>query len=265
MGTIKNPAPGVFGAAIPMIGMSGVNGESMNYYQKPHISMKPIRRNIRGRGQYIVGWDARVDMPSRRGGVGGMAMSTSARRNCSSDALIEALEGALLLARHTGGVSGEAVERTAALRDACSGADWDEIAGLYGARVADDTMHVVGGFFKKLAGGIKKVGKGVLKVAVSKFGRGLISMVPGVGPAAAAALDMAGPALKKMIDKGGKKPGSALAAQMTKMGATKLVKRSALPSGTARRVPASSAHVKSVPAVSTMTGRMVTISIPVAR
>jgi hypothetical protein len=68
-----------------------------------------------------------------------------------------------------------------------------------------------------------------------------------------------------MIDEGGKKPGSALAAQMTKMGATKLVKRSALPAGTARRVPAGSAHVKSVPAVSNMTGRMVTISIPVAR
>jgi hypothetical protein len=276
MGSVRNPRPGVFGingAVLPLMsGASSVIGEE--FFHRPKIAMRPIRTDS---GTHICGWEARVDMPWVRGVVGAddLAMATSARHNCSSEALISALEGAIRLAEESGQVSGEAIDRAEAIIDACDGAHWDDLAEVYGADVADETMAVVGGFFKKLSRGIKKVGKGVLKVATSKLGRGLISMVPGVGPAAAAALDMAGPALKKMIDKGGKRPGSKLAAQMKSMGATKLVKRPGLPAGPVRRVKASRVRRKksrvvvpkkrrivTAPGRAKGSGRIVTLSFP---
>lgn len=229
-----NQTPGVFGingAVLPLMGASGVDGYDID---RPKIAMRAHRDQVYG---HVIGWEARVDMPWEEGVVGAedVSMSTTHCDGCSSAALVGALEGALDLAEASGEVSEDAMERAEAIIDACEGAHWDDLAEVYGEDVADETMQVVGGFFKKLGRGLKKVAKGAIKVATSKFGRGLISMVPGVGPAAAAALDMAGPALNKMISKGGLKPGSKVARQIKRYGGKKLVRRASSPRGRKRK------------------------------
>lgn len=261
---------GVFGINGAVVSPMGVSGVGMYDIDRPKIAMRAHRDPVHG---CIVGWEARVDMPWEEGVVGAedVSMTTTHCDGCSSEALIGALMGAIDLAEASGEVSGEAIDRAEAIVDACDGAHWDDLAEIYGEEIADETMQVVGGFFKKLSRGIKKVGKGVLKVATSKFGRGLISMVPGVGPAAAAALDMAGPALKKMMDKGGIQPGSKARKQLAKYGGKTLKRRSRAPSGRRRRAkpsrprivrPAKQRIVMPKRSSQGKGGRVVTLSFP---
>jgi hypothetical protein len=80
----------------------------------------------------------------------------------------------------------------------------DEIAACYGEEHAQAAAQVVGSFFGKIARGVQSAAKMIpggsmaLKLATGPLGKKLIQFIPGVGPIASTALDLAPGALKAM-------------------------------------------------------------------
>jgi len=101
--------------------------------------------------------------------------------------MVGAIEGALQLAVAGGHADPRHINRLAAIADALEGMPLDEIAGLYGEDHAQAAGEVLDGFsFKKFAKGIAKRAMKAMPMA-SK----LVQFVPGVGPIASSALDIA--------------------------------------------------------------------------
>ena len=196
---------GVVGAAIPiMIPPSIVVGAYD--VARPQLALRPIR----DRGGQVESWEARADLPwhfSPDASPVDVAMASLHRSPLPSQSIVGACLGALELGEHSDMIDDDMLDRVEAIADCCEGWDYEELAGEYGEEIAEDTVEVVGSFFKRLGRGFGKLGKGIVKVATSKFGRGLVSMIPGVGPVASTALDFAGPALNKALK--GKKRRSA--------------------------------------------------------
>lgn len=196
-------SPGVFGASVASLaGPSEVGG---SYIALPRLAARPIRNPVTSD---IEAWQARADLPwhwSPGDSPTDIAMASLHASPVASQAIVGALEGALDLAGCTGWVDGDTMAVGEAIQWVCGGADYEEVAREFGPEVADEAFIMVDGFFKKIGQGLAKIGKGVVKVVTSKLGRGLISMIPGVGPAAATALDVASGPLNKLVDKKPKK------------------------------------------------------------
>lgn len=189
---------GVRGAWLPImfphrqVQVHGVNGEVGSFINTPALALRPVA----DRHGEIEAWQARADLPWHwQGGKGptDIAMASLHNSPISSQAVVGAARGALRL-----GLSGDAhpeqINRLAAIADACEGADWDELAQLYGPEHATAAGVIVGGFFGKALRGLGKIVKKVAKPLASTA----LSFVPG-GNLASAALQAASPMLRKNV------------------------------------------------------------------
>lgn len=187
---------GIYGAVqAPMCGGTVVGGA---YVVQPQLAMRPVTR-----GEEIEAWEARTDLPWH-GSPGlsptDVAMVSLHSSPVSSQALVGALEGAILLGETSDAADEEHLDRLRCLSDMVQGAEWEDCADVYGEDCADYAGEVVGAFFRKLRRklkrGIKKGFGGLMKAApfAAQF-------VPGIGPVARMALKQAAPALQRMVSK----------------------------------------------------------------
>lgn len=216
---------GVVGAAVPFM-LSG-SSEVGTYIMRPQLALRPVRDRL---GQ-VEAWQARADLPwhwSSKKSPGEIAMASLHASPVSSQAVVGACHGAVALGEAAGGASEHDLDRLAAIADACDGADWRELAGIYGPEHADAATHIVGSFFgniwKKVKRTAKKAvrdpfgtafdmstqmmpGASMLKPYARKFAMPIASkalqFIPGVGPIASMAFDAAAPHLQRMVARGG--------------------------------------------------------------
>lgn len=163
--------------------------------------MRPVP-SLRGEPE---AWQARTDLPWHwRPGKSptDIAMVSLHRSPISDQALVGAVHGAIKLGEAAGFSDEHSLDRLAAIRDMCEGASYEEIEDEYGREHADAAAHVVGSFFGKIFKTVKKVATPVVKAVTSPIARKAIQFIPGVGPVASSALDVASPALRAMVSKG---------------------------------------------------------------
>jgi len=193
----RNGPPGVGAAILDPLG--NPYHDVGTYIARPKLLVRPVRKGPWS--SEVESWQARADLPwhfNPGNSPADIAMASLHQSPVASQAVVGAVLGAIQLGEESGFVDGETLNHADAVRMCCEGASWNEIAEVYGDDLADDAYEQVGGLFKKIGKGLKKIASPITKAVTSKAGRGLISMIPGVGPAAATALDMAGPALNKM-------------------------------------------------------------------
>jgi len=172
------PSP-IVGAALPIMYTAPSAVVGGIYQVRPAIALRGYRGGIQ----------ARADMPLQfvKGHATDYAMATTQAAPSATTALVGAIEGALQLAVAGGYAHPQHINRLAAIADALEGMPLDEIASLYGDAHAQAAGEVLDGFsFKKLAKGALKTG---LKFA--PMASKLVQFVPGVGPIASSALDIA--------------------------------------------------------------------------
>lgn len=231
-GTIEDPsreagmgqrANGVIGAVQPLMMQPAEVG---SYIARPQLALRPVL----DRAGQPEAWQARSDlpwhwMPGRS--PTDIAMVSLHASPTSSQAIVGACEGAIALGE-ANGVDDDTLDRIAAIRDMCEGADWDDLADEYGEDNATAAGHIVHGFF----GGLGKVLKKAVNVAnpynlaakavkvvpgvgpmasrmmssftptnanLLKYGQQYASKMPGVGPVAAQAFQAASPHLQRML------------------------------------------------------------------
>jgi hypothetical protein len=178
------PSP-IVGASLPIMYTAPSAVVGGLYTVRPALAMRGFRGGIQ----------ARADMPLQfvPGVATDYAMATTQAAEGATAALVGAIEGALQLAIAGGYAHPDHIDRLAAIADALEGTSIEDIAEIYGPEHAQAAMEVIEGFsFGKLAKGIAK---GAMKVApvASK----LVRFVPGVGPVASTALDIAAEAAAK--------------------------------------------------------------------
>lgn len=210
------PVHGVRGAVQPPMFPRAVVGGT--YIARPQLALRPVVDRL---SNEIEAWQARTDLPwhaSAGSSPDDVAMVSLHASPISSQALVGALEGAIVIGR-CNGADPEHLDRLRAVSDMCQGATWEDVAEVYGAEHADAAGAVVGSFFKKL---FKP--KNLLKFALnpmrvlpggkmldpgrllkSKMFRGVVSkglqFIPGVGPIASSAFDAASPMLQSALSR----------------------------------------------------------------
>jgi hypothetical protein len=193
---------GVRGASQPLMmpGRCGVDG---TYILRPQLAMRPVYD--REHGGEIEAWQARTDLPWHTlpgDSPTDIAMASLHASPVSDQALVGALEGAIALGEASGTADEEHLDRLRCMSDMLQGASWEECAEEYGPQHADAASHVVGAFFKKLRRKIKratrKLARPLTRAALSLAPKAL-QFVPGVGPLASQALQMATPHLQRAI------------------------------------------------------------------
>jgi hypothetical protein len=181
------------GASVaPMVTSAG-SAVVGSYLLRPSIALRPVY------GQ----WQARADIPWQwreksllpQPSANDMAMTTLHTSPVASTALTGAINGAIHLADSSGFADEDHLQRLAAIADAAQGCGWADLAEVYGEDHANAAISVVGSFW----GSIANVAKKALPV-VSKA----VQFIPGVGPVASSALDLASGFIPD--GKGGKKP-----------------------------------------------------------
>lgn len=185
---------GVRGAWLPAMfpPKHGVGGAFIN---TPQLALRPVA----DRHGEVEAWQARADLPWHWGpgnSPSDVAMVSLHRSPVSSQAIVGAVRGAFRLGLESD-ADPEQLKRLSAISAACEGAEWEDIAGLYGEDHADAAGAVVGSFFGKALRKIGKVAKGAVKLASPA-----LSLVPG-GSLATAAFNAASPALRKNVIKQG--------------------------------------------------------------
>lgn len=187
------PSP-IVGAALPIMYTAPSAVVGGIYQVRPAIALRGYRGGIQ----------ARADMPLQfvRGHATDYAMATTQAAPSATTALVGAIEGALQLAVAGGYAHPQHINRLAAIADALEGMPLEEIAELYGNTHAQAAGEVLDGFsFKKLAKGALKAG---LKMA--PMASKLVQFVPGVGPIASSALDIAAKGAQALSKGGGRRP-----------------------------------------------------------
>jgi len=176
---------GVVGATQPpMFQRASVGGA---YVATPQLALRPVM--YRGQPE---AWQARTDLPwhwQPGKSPSDVAMVSLHRSPYSDQALVGACHGAIRLGECSGFAAEDHMDRIAAIRDACEGADWEELAHLYGEQHATAAEHVVGSLFGSIFKGVTSLAKTALP------------FVPGVGPIASAALEAATPLMKAAFRK----------------------------------------------------------------
>ncbi len=201
-GSIRDPSRetgmgqnrGIVGAGLPFMFQPGAAVVGGAYVARPQLALRPIFGPF---SRQVEAWQARADLPWHfRPGKSpvDVAMASLHASPVSSEAIVGACDGLITLAEANG--QGQfAIDRAAAIRDACDGYDWYDLAQEYGPDHATAAGQVVGSFFRSLGRMVKRINP--VKV-LSKA----VSFVPGVGPVASMALDAASPALQKLVQSG---------------------------------------------------------------
>lgn len=227
---------GVMGAGLPMMMRpSSVVGEVGTYLIRPQLALRPVR----DRSGEVEAWQARADLPWHwlpGKSPADVAMVSLHASPVSSQAVTGACQGLIDLGE-ANDVDEEILDRAAAIADAAEGATWEQLADYYGPEHATAAGNIVGSFFGgivKTAKGFFKP-KNLLKTATSamipggggfgafaanpfqqqagkmlakkfmtpenilKFGPTALNFIPGFGPIAAQALEMASPMLQKTL------------------------------------------------------------------
>jgi hypothetical protein len=193
---------GVCGAAVPLMVAppAGVG----SYIARPQLAMRPVK------GPYgkIEAWQARADLPWHWGpgqSPTDVAMAALHASPVSSQAIAGACFGASQLGA-ANDADEEHLDRLEAIGHMLEGASWGDVAYEYGPEHATAATHLVGSFFGSL-----KRGLGTVMHAASPLAHMALPFVPGVGPIAARAFDMAEPALQHLLRQGGHLPPRAMA------------------------------------------------------
>jgi hypothetical protein len=175
------PHPGVLGGALPLMGeLAGVNGVGA-YVNLPQLALRPVTK-----GGRIATWQARADIPWNYQfgkGPNDAALVSLHRSPVASQAIVGACMGAVRLGEESEMVDDDVLDRVAAIGDYCDGVPYEELVSRYGADHAEAASVVGVKFFKMIGRGLKKVAMPIIKKAVS--------FIPGVGPVASTALDVA--------------------------------------------------------------------------
>ena len=173
---------GVLGAALPLMWLppSGVSGA---YIVRPQIAMRPVRGGFQARADLPWMWREHLSDPPTPSDYAMTALHTAP---LASTALTGCLDGAVRFAQVVGFSCDEHLARLSAISDRVNGSDFDELAAVYGEEEAAAADEIVGSFFGGLGRMLKKVAKPFSAIA-SKA----LQFVPGVGPIASTALDMA--------------------------------------------------------------------------
>lgn len=195
---------GVRAATLPtMTTLSGVDGDEP-LIELPQMAVRPRF----DRDGCMVGWDARVDIPWHHSASefgADVALATLRSDPVADQAVVGALRGAVRIADASGLVHPDAMDRADAMADVLEGWDYDEIAGVYGPEHADAAFQIVGAFWDDLADVASKV----------------VSFVPGVGPIASTAIDVAHGVAKNISANDARKAAAKRARKRRKMAAAK--------------------------------------------
>lgn len=192
---------GTRAASLPLMVGPGRDQVSGMYMVRPTIALRP-------KGAL---WQARADLPwhwrenlRQEPRPTDYAMVTLHSDPVASTALTGAIVGACKLGIAGGFSHPDHIRRMCAIADTCDGVPYDEVAACYGEEHAQAAQQVVGGLF----GGLKKLGKGIARVAkkglrvatapasfVTKNVAKAVKIIPGVGPVAARTLNTANAAM----------------------------------------------------------------------
>jgi hypothetical protein len=157
-GTIRDPSRetgmgqtnGVLGSALPLMRLPGTAAVNGIYRPRPQLALRPVRSTLTGE---IEAWQARADLPwewTHSQTPAEFAMSTLHASPGSSEAVVGACEGLIRLGE-ANDVDEELLTRAAAIRDACEGCGWEDLADMYGDEHATAAGALVGSFFSNLA------------------------------------------------------------------------------------------------------------------
>lgn len=169
-GTIRDPsketgmgqrANGVLGAALPMMMLAGSAVVGGSYILRPQLALRPVR----DRFGHVEAWQSRADLPWHwlpGRSPTDVAMSALHASPVSSQAIVGACNGIVRLGEENG-VDDDIIDRAAAIRDAASGADWDELADEYGEEHATAAGNLVGSLFGGIARGLSNLAAPVMR------------------------------------------------------------------------------------------------------
>lgn len=215
-------ASGINGAVLPTMFAPTVSGVDGTYIARPQLAIRPLRDR---QGQ-VEAWQARADLPwhwqPRGDSPGDIAMASLHRSPVSSQAIVGACRGAIKLGMASGYMHEDHLDRVGAIADMCEGASWEEVADEYGPDHATAAGALVNGFFGGLRRAASKLVKPAVTMAAAPFGgmgtirrvmpfamplaQKALPFVPGVGPAAALALQYASPMLQQAIQERAHEP-----------------------------------------------------------
>lgn len=175
----------LIGAALPLMytAPSAVVGGA--YIVRPAIALRGFRGAAQARADMPWHWREHLEDKPKPSDY---AMATLHTAPLASTALVGAIEGALELAIAGGYAHPAHISRLAAIADAVEGIPLDEIAQCYGDEHAAAAEQAVVGMFGGLAKGLMK---GAGKIIKAPMASKLVRFVPGIGPVASTALDIA--------------------------------------------------------------------------
>jgi len=155
------------------------------YIVRPQIAMRPVYGQYQARADLPWHWREHLDLdkPTETD----YAMTSLHTSPVASTALVGAICGALRTAEAADAGDPEHIDRLAAIADYIEGVDPDEIAEEYGETHLRAAEAVVGSFW----GGLKNI----VKKTVAPIASRVVQFVPGVGPVASAAIDLAASAI----------------------------------------------------------------------
>jgi hypothetical protein len=181
------------GATVPRM-FPQVHGVGGAYIVRPQLALRPVYGGE--------AWEARTDIPwnykmNSKAGPTDYAMVSLHASPVASNALTGAVEGAIELAEAAGFAHPDHLDRLCCLGDALDGADYEELARLYGEEHAQVVGHMLGSFF----GGLKKLAKKGFQ-GVTSLAKMAAPMAASFIPGGSAALSLAQKGLS-MIPGGG--------------------------------------------------------------
>jgi len=179
---------GVMGACVPPM-FGPVTNNVGAYIVKPQIAMKPVRGAFQARADLPWMWREHIDDPPT---ASDYAMTVLHTAPLASTALTGCLDGAVRFAECVGFSCDEHLDKLAAISDRAAGIPYHELANAYGHETARRAEEVVGSLFGGLGKMLKKVASPLASIA-SKA----VQFVPGIGPIASSAIDMASKMLPK--------------------------------------------------------------------
>jgi len=179
---------GVLGACVPMM-YGPTRSEVGAFIVKPQIAMTPVRGQIQTRADLPWMWREHIDDPPT---ASDYAMTILHTAPTAATSLTGCLDGAVRFAEVVGFSCEEHLDKLAAISDRAAGLPYQAIADAYGHATAQRAEEVVGSLFGGLGKMLKKVASPLAAIA-SKA----VQFVPGVGPLASTAIDMAAKMLPK--------------------------------------------------------------------
>jgi hypothetical protein len=176
------------GAAIAMMAPHGGSSVVGAYRIRPQIALRPAYGMWQARADLPWHWKEHEDSDAIT--KNDFAMATLHASPVAATALVGAIEGVLDLADSAGFGDPEHQARLCCISDAVQGYPYEALAERYGEEEAEAAAQIVGSFWGSLGRIVKKA---------APFASKLVSFVPGIGPVASTALDVA----TKFIPSGG--------------------------------------------------------------